>query len=92
MNSLRSLRNSAAKKRAKASLNNSDQDPDSPDSAVRLDLGPESPSHASPMLTSSVSEGGLSSLSSLNAFNGIKTRSRSFHLPRNSQGKNLYVV
>ncbi|XP_059209831.1 TOG array regulator of axonemal microtubules protein 1 isoform X2 [Centropristis striata] len=73
LNSLRSLRNSAAKKRAKVSLSSSD--PDSPDSAVRLDLGLDSPSHTSPMLTSSVSESGLSSLSSVanSSFNGIKT-------------------
>ncbi|KAM3594869.1 uncharacterized protein V6R79_015186 [Siganus canaliculatus] len=75
LNSLRSLRNSAAKKRAKASLSSSDPDPDSPDSAVRLDLGLDSPSHTSPMLTSSASESGLSSLSSLtnSSFNGIKS-------------------
>ncbi|KAM9341259.1 TOG array regulator of axonemal microtubules protein 1 [Symphorus nematophorus] len=72
LNSLRSLRNSAAKKRAKVSLNSSD--PDSPDSAVRLDLGLDSPLHTSPMLTSSASESGLSSLSSVanSSFNGIK--------------------
>lgn len=77
LNSLRSLRNSAAKKRAKVSLNNSDLDPDSPDSAVRLDLGLDSPSHTPPMLTSSTSESGLSSLSSAAnvSLNGIKTRS-----------------
>ncbi|KAK9533507.1 hypothetical protein VZT92_008619 [Zoarces viviparus] len=73
LNSLRSLRNSAAKKRTKVILSSSD--PDSPDSAVRLDLGPDSPSHSSPMLTSSASENGLSSLSSVanSCFNGIKT-------------------
>ncbi|XP_034381350.1 TOG array regulator of axonemal microtubules protein 1 isoform X2 [Cyclopterus lumpus] len=73
LNSLRSLRNSAAKKRAKVSLSSSD--PDSPDSAVRLDLGLNSPSHTSPMLTSSASESGLSSLSSVanSSFNGIIT-------------------
>nr|XP_040054780.1 TOG array regulator of axonemal microtubules protein 1 isoform X2 [Gasterosteus aculeatus aculeatus] len=70
-NSLRSLRNSAAKKRAKVSLSHSD--PDSPDSAVRLDLGPDSLSHTSPTLTSSASES--ESLSSLGnySFNGIRT-------------------
>nr|XP_046268903.1 TOG array regulator of axonemal microtubules protein 1 isoform X2 [Scatophagus argus] len=75
MNSLRSLRNSAAKKRAKVSLYSSDPDPGSPDSAVRLDLGLESPSNTSPMLTNSASESGLSSLSSVanSSFNGIKT-------------------
>ncbi|TDG98657.1 hypothetical protein EPR50_G00203120 [Perca flavescens] len=73
LNSLRSLRNSAAKKRAKVNLSSSD--PDSPDSAVRLDLGLDSPSHTSPMLTTSASESGLSSLSSVanSSFNGIKT-------------------
>ncbi|KAM7403929.1 hypothetical protein PAMA_004375 [Pampus argenteus] len=73
LNSLRSLRNSAAKKRAKVSLSSSD--PDSPDSAVRLDLGLDSPSHTSPMLTSSASESGLFSLSSgaNSSFNGSKT-------------------
>ncbi|XP_072314341.1 TOG array regulator of axonemal microtubules protein 1 [Eucyclogobius newberryi] len=80
LNSLRSLRNSAAKKRAKATLSNSDLDPDSPDSALRLDLGLDSPSHTPPMLTSSTSESGLSSLgSAVNCnLNGIKTS------PRNS--------
>ncbi|KAL7379612.1 hypothetical protein ABVT39_002392 [Epinephelus coioides] len=74
LNSLRSLRNSAAKKRAKVSLSSSDPDPDSPDSAVRLDLGLDSPSYTSPMLTSSASESGLSSLSSVanSSINGIK--------------------
>ncbi|XP_044021433.1 TOG array regulator of axonemal microtubules protein 1 isoform X2 [Siniperca chuatsi] len=75
LHSLRSLRNSAAKKRAKVSLSSSDPDPDSPDSAVRLDLGLDSPSDTSPMLTSSASESGLSSLSSVanSSLNGIKT-------------------
>lgn len=74
LNSLRSLRNSAAKKRAKVNL--SSPDPDSPDSAVRLDLCLDSPSHTSPKLTSSASESGLSSLSSVanSSTNGIKTR------------------
>lgn len=68
-NSLRSVRNSAAKKKAK--LRNYSSDPDSPDSAVKLDLGLDTTSHASP-----VSESGLSSLSSIlnDNFNGIKTR------------------
>lgn len=76
LNSLRSLRNSAAKKRAKVNLSSSD--PDSPDSAVRLDLGLDSPSHTPPMLTTSASESGLSSLSSAASynFNGIKTSPR----------------
>ncbi|KAM8834429.1 TOG array regulator of axonemal microtubules protein 1 [Synchiropus picturatus] len=81
MNSLRSLHSSAAKKRAKASLGSSDLelDPDSPDSAVRLDLSVESPLHASRTLTSSASESGLSSLSSVvnSSTNGMRTSSRS---------------
>ncbi|CAJ1073835.1 TOG array regulator of axonemal microtubules protein 1 isoform X1 [Xyrichtys novacula] len=80
LNSLRSLRNSAAKKRAKVSLSSSDQDPDSPDSATRLDLGLESPSHISPMLSekdSRVSDERLQLQLDSN-FNGIKTS------PRNS--------
>ncbi|XP_037833780.1 TOG array regulator of axonemal microtubules protein 1 isoform X2 [Kryptolebias marmoratus] len=78
LNSLRSLRNSAAKKRAKVSHNS--PDPDSPDSAVRLDLGLDSPLHTSPVLTSSASESGLSSLNSVanSSFSGMKTS------PRNS--------
>ncbi|XP_037551179.1 TOG array regulator of axonemal microtubules protein 1 [Nematolebias whitei] len=78
LNSLRSLRNSAAKKRAKVSHNN--LDPDSPDSAVKLDLGLDSPLHTSPVLTSSASESGLSSLISVanSSFSGLKTS------PRNS--------
>ncbi|CAN9502262.1 unnamed protein product [Ophioblennius macclurei] len=73
LNSLRSLRNSAAKKRAKANL--SSPDPDSPDSAVRVDLGLDSPLHTSPVLTSSASESGLSSLCSVanSSFNGTKS-------------------
>ena len=75
LNSLRSLRNSAAKKRAKVS--HSSPDPDSPDSAVRVDLGLDSPLYTSPVLTSSASDSRLSSLSSAtnSSFNGIKTRS-----------------
>ncbi|KAF0044511.1 hypothetical protein F2P81_003669 [Scophthalmus maximus] len=71
MNSLCSLRNGAAKKRAKVSL--SSPDPDSPDSAVRLDM--DSQSQTSPKITSSASESGLSSLSSVanSSSNGIKT-------------------
>ncbi|CAL8291285.1 unnamed protein product [Gadus morhua 'NCC'] len=64
LNSLRSLRNSAAKKRAKVSLSGSEQDPDSPDSAVRLELGLDSPSRDSPAVISPASESGLSSLCS----------------------------
>ncbi|XP_037098121.1 TOG array regulator of axonemal microtubules protein 1-like isoform X4 [Syngnathus acus] len=61
LNSLRSLRNSAAKKRAKVSLSSSDTDQDSQDSAIRSPLSQEV--HTSSMLTSSTSESGLSSLS-----------------------------
>ncbi|KAK7905011.1 hypothetical protein WMY93_017618 [Mugilogobius chulae] len=82
LSSLRSLRNSAAKKRAKVTLCNSDLDPDSPDSAVRLELGLDSPSRTPPMLKSSTSESGLSSLgSAVNcSLNGTKTS------PKNSFG------
>uniref|UniRef100_A0A1A8N1V1 Family with sequence similarity 179, member B n=3 Tax=Nothobranchius pienaari TaxID=704102 RepID=A0A1A8N1V1_9TELE len=74
LNSLRSLRNSAAKKRAKAS--HTSPDPDSPDSALRVD----SPLFTSPVLSSSASESGLSTLNSManSSFNDIKTS------PRNS--------
>ncbi|XP_043999603.1 TOG array regulator of axonemal microtubules protein 1 isoform X1 [Gambusia affinis] len=75
LNSLRTLRNSAAKKRAKVSLGS--PDPDSPDSAVQVDLRLDSPLQTSPVLTSSASESGLSSLSSAanSNFNNIKTSS-----------------
>ncbi|MBN3314518.1 TGRM1 protein, partial [Atractosteus spatula] len=62
LNSLRSLRYSAAKKRAKLSLSGSEPDPDSPDSAVKLELALDSPSQTSPPVTSPLSESGLSSL------------------------------
>ncbi|KAK7141827.1 hypothetical protein R3I94_011498 [Phoxinus phoxinus] len=58
--SLRSLRNSAAKKRAKVSASGSDPDPDSPDSAVKLELVPDSPDLTSRSVTSPLSESGLS--------------------------------
>lgn len=58
--SLRSLRNSAAKKRAKVSASGSDPDPDSPDSAVKLELLPDSPDQTSRSVTSPLSESGLS--------------------------------
>ncbi|XP_075874412.1 TOG array regulator of axonemal microtubules protein 1 isoform X1 [Nelusetta ayraudi] len=88
LNSLRSLRNSAAKKRAKVRINSSDPDPESPDSAMRLDLGPDSPTHTSPVLTSSASESGLSSLYSVanSSFNGVKTS------PRNSPGSKPHIA
>ncbi|XP_016108497.1 protein FAM179B-like isoform X2 [Sinocyclocheilus grahami] len=62
LNSLLSLRNSAAKKRAKVSASSSEPDPDSPDSAVKLELVPDSPEQTSPSVTSPLSESGLSSL------------------------------
>ncbi|KAK1784420.1 hypothetical protein P4O66_012048, partial [Electrophorus voltai] len=62
MNSLRCLRNHAAKKRAKVSASGSDPEPDSPDSAVKLEPSTDSPSHTSPSLTSPLSESSLSSL------------------------------
>uniref|UniRef100_A0A8B9NJK5 TOG array regulator of axonemal microtubules 1 n=1 Tax=Accipiter nisus TaxID=211598 RepID=A0A8B9NJK5_9AVES len=62
-NSLRSLRNSAAKKRAKLSSNISDLE--SPDSALKLDLSVDSPSHASSPSTGSYSESGIYSQESL---------------------------
>uniref|UniRef100_A0A663DQ10 TOG array regulator of axonemal microtubules 1 n=1 Tax=Aquila chrysaetos chrysaetos TaxID=223781 RepID=A0A663DQ10_AQUCH len=62
-NSLRSLRNSAAKKRAKLSSNISDLE--SPDSALKLDLSADSPSHASSPSAGSYSESGVYSQESL---------------------------
>uniref|UniRef100_A0A8B9D2J6 TOG array regulator of axonemal microtubules 1 n=1 Tax=Anser cygnoides TaxID=8845 RepID=A0A8B9D2J6_ANSCY len=61
--SLRSLRNSAAKKRAKLSSNISDLE--SPDSALKLDLSGDSPSHASSPSVGSCSESGVYSQESL---------------------------
>ncbi|XP_028854479.1 TOG array regulator of axonemal microtubules protein 1 isoform X2 [Denticeps clupeoides] len=73
LNSLRSLRYSAAKKRAKVSLSGSD--PDSPDSAVRLEPALDSPSQTSPSLTSPLSESGLSGVCSppTPTINGCRT-------------------
>lgn len=62
-NSLRSLRNSAAKKRAKLSGNISDLE--SPDSALKLDLSGESPSQASSPSAGFCSESGVYSQESL---------------------------
>ncbi|XP_072722013.1 TOG array regulator of axonemal microtubules protein 1 isoform X1 [Ciconia boyciana] len=62
-NALRSLRNSAAKKRAKLSSNISDLE--SPDSALKLDLSVDSPSHASSPCAGSYSESGVYSQESL---------------------------
>ncbi|XP_061468632.1 TOG array regulator of axonemal microtubules protein 1 isoform X2 [Rhineura floridana] len=60
---LRSLRNSAAKKRAK--LNGSTSDLGSPDSVLKLDLTSESPSYLSSPSTSSYSESGVYSQESV---------------------------
>uniref|UniRef100_A0A3B5LR96 TOG array regulator of axonemal microtubules 1 n=1 Tax=Xiphophorus couchianus TaxID=32473 RepID=A0A3B5LR96_9TELE len=85
LNSLRTLRNSAAKKRAKVSLGS--PDPDSPDSALQVDPRLDSPLQTSPVLTSSASESGLSSLSSAANFNNIKARSGiSFFFINNANG------
>ncbi|XP_047395589.1 TOG array regulator of axonemal microtubules protein 1 isoform X6 [Sciurus carolinensis] len=62
-NSLRSLRNSAAKKRAK--LSGSTSDIESPDSAMKLDLNMDSPSRSSSPNISSYSESGVYSQESL---------------------------
>ncbi|KAM6311302.1 LOW QUALITY PROTEIN: TOG array regulator of axonemal microtubules protein 1 [Aegotheles albertisi] len=62
-NSLRSLRSSAAKKRAKLSSNISDLE--SPDSALKLDLSGDLPSHASSPSLGSCSESGVCSQESL---------------------------
>ncbi|KAK1801408.1 hypothetical protein P4O66_023078 [Electrophorus voltai] len=62
MNSLRCLRNHAAKKRAKVSASGSDPERRQPDSAVKLEPSTDSPSHTSPSLTSPLSESSLSSL------------------------------
>ncbi|XP_027700682.1 TOG array regulator of axonemal microtubules protein 1-like isoform X3 [Vombatus ursinus] len=61
--SLRSLRNSAAKKRAK--LSGSTSDLESPDSAIKLDLNMDSPSRSSSPNVSSYSESGVYSQESL---------------------------
>uniref|UniRef100_H2ZW64 TOG array regulator of axonemal microtubules 1 n=1 Tax=Latimeria chalumnae TaxID=7897 RepID=H2ZW64_LATCH len=74
MSSLRSLRNSAAKKRAK--LSGSASDLESPDSALKLDLTLESPSRTSSPYTSPYSESGVSSQESLTSPLFITPRSR----------------
>ncbi|XP_041513843.1 TOG array regulator of axonemal microtubules protein 1 isoform X1 [Microtus oregoni] len=63
--SLRSLRNSAAKKRAKLSGSSSTSDIDSPDSAMKLELTMDSPSRSSSPNVSSYSESGVYSQESL---------------------------
>ncbi|XP_063146664.1 TOG array regulator of axonemal microtubules protein 1 isoform X3 [Candoia aspera] len=82
--SLRSLRNSAAKKRAK--LSGSTSDLESPDSVLKLDLTSESPSCLSSPSTSSYSESGVYSLESVTsplstAPQGLRTISDIFSLP-----------
>uniref|UniRef100_A0A8C6VMF6 TOG array regulator of axonemal microtubules 1 n=1 Tax=Naja naja TaxID=35670 RepID=A0A8C6VMF6_NAJNA len=82
--SLRSLRNSAAKKRAK--LNGSTSDLESPDSVLKLDLTSESPSCLSSPSNSSYSESGVYSLESVTsplstAPQGLRTISDIFSLP-----------
>ncbi|XP_062974582.1 TOG array regulator of axonemal microtubules protein 1 [Elgaria multicarinata webbii] len=81
--SLRSLRNSAAKKRAK--LNGSNSDLESPDSMLKLELTSESPSCLSSPSTSSYSESGVYSQESVTsplsaAPQGIRTMSDIFPL------------
>ncbi|XP_043930209.1 TOG array regulator of axonemal microtubules protein 1 isoform X2 [Protopterus annectens] len=97
ISSLRSLRNSAAKKRAKLGESNSDLE--SPDSAVKLDLTTDSPSHASSPVTSPYSESGVSSQGSLTSpsstlplsWKTMNDHSSPFgskpHLVRSSSGK-----
>ncbi|TSO67458.1 TOG array regulator of axonemal microtubules protein 1 [Bagarius yarrelli] len=83
MSSLRSLHNSAAKKRAKASKGVLEPDPDSPDSAVKLEPCFDSSSQTSPSVTSPMSESSLSSFYSPTTptINGTKNS------PGNSAGK-----
>ncbi|XP_043088356.1 TOG array regulator of axonemal microtubules protein 1 isoform X2 [Puntigrus tetrazona] len=90
LNSLRSLRNSAAKKRAKVSASSSEPDPDSPDSAVKLELVPDSPEQTSPSVTSPLSESGLSSLYSPPSPGGTKSSPVSSAVnPRASSGRHV---
>ncbi|XP_067894955.1 TOG array regulator of axonemal microtubules protein 1 isoform X2 [Heterodontus francisci] len=65
MSALKSLRNSAAKKRAK--LSNSASDVESPDSALKLELGVDSTSRTSSPYTSTYSESDVYSQESLNS-------------------------
>ncbi|KAJ7989045.1 hypothetical protein DPEC_G00315470 [Dallia pectoralis] len=83
LNSLRSLRSSAAKKRAKVSLSGSD--PDSPDSAMKLELVLDS-SHTSSAVTSPASESGISSLYSPPTSTLNSTLNSSFNSTKNSPG------
>lgn len=64
-NSLRSLRNSAAKKRAK--LSSSMADLESPDSAVKLEFSGDCPSQGSSPSAASTGESGIYSQESLSS-------------------------
>lgn len=57
-------------------MSGSDPDPDSPDSAVKLELVHDSPDQLSPSVASPLSESGLSSLCSPPTPTGIKSRSQ----------------
>ncbi|KAL8168580.1 UNVERIFIED_CONTAM: hypothetical protein K2H54_004659, partial [Gekko kuhli] len=90
--SLRSLRNSAAKKRAK--LSGSTSDLGSPDSVLKLDLTSESPSCLSSPSTSSYSESGVYSLESVTSPlsaepQGVRTVSDIFPLGGSSRPTKL---
>ncbi|XP_066529138.1 TOG array regulator of axonemal microtubules protein 1-like [Hoplias malabaricus] len=84
LKSLRSLRNSAAKKRARVSLSGSEPDPDSPDSAIKLEQ--TLPSHTSRSVTSPLSESNLCSPSTPIA-NGTKSCPGSASITRVPSGK-----
>ncbi|XP_039597168.1 TOG array regulator of axonemal microtubules protein 1 [Polypterus senegalus] len=83
ISSLRSVRNSAAKKRAK--MSGSVSDPDSPDSAFKSELTLDSPCRTSSPFTSPVSESGVYSLQdSLISPSATTPRSRRTGSGRNS--------
>ncbi|XP_048338408.1 TOG array regulator of axonemal microtubules protein 1-like [Sphaerodactylus townsendi] len=93
--SLRSLRNSAAKKRAK--LSGSTSDLGSPDSVLKLDLTSESPSCLSSPSTSSYSESGVYSQESVTSplsaeSQGTRTMSDIFPLGGNSRPSNAHYM
>ncbi|XP_054827608.1 TOG array regulator of axonemal microtubules protein 1 [Eublepharis macularius] len=93
--SLRSLRNSAAKKRAK--LSGSTSDLGSPDSLLKLDLTSESPSCLSSPSTSSYSESGVYSQESVTSPlsaepQGTRTTSDIFPLGGNSRPAKISPV
>uniref|UniRef100_H2MRQ5 TOG array regulator of axonemal microtubules 1 n=1 Tax=Oryzias latipes TaxID=8090 RepID=H2MRQ5_ORYLA len=91
LNSLRSLRNSTAKRRA--GVGQGSPDPDSPDSAVRVDVRLNSTSHSTKALTSSASESGLSSMSSAtnSSLKGIKSREKSIMKPHVGKVPSAYL-